>query len=539
MLQLLSRNNKHRILLLITGLFVSLLGMATIMVPPGLDPDPSWGFLVMHCMEQGMPFNMLVSPSPHNIAANQAEFLAWWSPGQYLMPYVFKSLFHINTGRAVALTIAICNLVGIAGLYQLFKQLGFSKWIAAISTAFIATQLFYIASFSYYPGGEVLMFAFMPWFLYGCLGFKRINWQLLVFLFIGGLIGFFSKSSVLWMYAASLACVWINVSWIENQEGAIFNLSGNAVLKKSISKWLRNGIMLAVPFICAIAVIYLFYLCKGPNPTSDHGPLLVRPETFTFPLASPMVSGFSIDDLVDGLIYQPDGPKISYHAALAFLFVFSFCCLAYLFSIGKLSPGKKYAVVFATFYIVGILFFSYMYLRQATISFEGRHFRIIGLLFVPGVVYLLFKTRITKAAFLLIWLYFLYIGYRSFRDDYKGNMHAAKGNTGLSQLVYSKQTIKELVKIDSLHQHNATIVVTAPDLGMEVKNNRVLIIDDETPDAEFARLRYAGKAGTLYILVPQKYIGNGRLANMVKAFVDYHNFHYKKIGTDYFVAFAE
>src|SRR6202012_41135 len=108
------------------------LGVLILAVPPGAFPDPSWGFQVMRGMEQGYHFNLLVSPDPDNIAKNQSDFLSWWSPGQYLLPYFFKSVFKINTGHAVALTISLCSALGLAGFYQLFKRLGFSKWIAAI-----------------------------------------------------------------------------------------------------------------------------------------------------------------------------------------------------------------------------------------------------------------------------------------------------------------------------------------------------------------------------------------------------------------------
>ncbi len=215
---LLQKDKPHRILLAITCLCVVLLGVMAFAVPPGADPDPCWGFLVMHNMEQGNLFNLLLIPNPENIAKSHTEFLSWWSPGQYLFPYLFKSLLKVDTGHAISLTVAICNLLGLAGFYKLFKQLGFTQWIATISIAFIASQLFFIMPFVYYLGGEVLLFAFMGWFLYGCFSFKKITWQLLVFVFLGLLLGFLSKSSVLWMYAAGITCLWINSS-VEETNG--------------------------------------------------------------------------------------------------------------------------------------------------------------------------------------------------------------------------------------------------------------------------------------------------------------------------------
>ena len=115
MLQLLKKGQAHRILLLFVGLFVVVLGILIFAVPPGTDPDPCWGFMIMNSMEHGGPFNLSVSPSALDIAKNHYEFLAWWSPGQYMVPYFFKLLFKVTTGQGVSLTITVCSILGLTG----------------------------------------------------------------------------------------------------------------------------------------------------------------------------------------------------------------------------------------------------------------------------------------------------------------------------------------------------------------------------------------------------------------------------------------
>jgi len=524
----------HRFLVLLTCLLVTLFGVLAYFAPPGIDPDPCYGFLVMHCMELGGPFNIGITPDPLNLAKNHAEFLAWWSPGQYLLPYFFKSIFSTNTGQAVALTTLVCELLGIVGYYQLFKKLGFSKWIAAISIAFIISQLYFLALFTYYTGGEILIFGFMGWFLYGCFSIKKITWPVLLFVFAGGLVGFFCKSSVLWMYAASVACIWINVSMDETFSApATFNLLQIIHDKKIFTRWLLNGILLAIPFVCALVFIYVFYLSKGANPTSDQGAILVKPETFLYPLGAPMVSGFSVDDLFDGLLYQPDGAHIAYHSVVMLLSVFSICCVAFMLFISKHAPDKKYARAMIAFYVLSCLFFGYMYLKQANISYEGRHFRIIGVLFTPGLVYVLFKTKITRVVFFMAWAAFVYWGYNTYRNNYAGLKHAPRGTSGLCQGVYDQKTVDEIVKLDAQHHNDAIFVVTASDIAMEVTHNRVFVIDNDTPDSEIATMRNAGKGGTLYIITPNRYAASGRRENINKTFVDYHHFEFTKLSNDY------
>jgi hypothetical protein len=60
--------------------------------PMAIFPDPSWGFQVMRSMQHGGGFNMLIVPDQLDISKNYGEFLSWWSPGQYLVPYFFISV---------------------------------------------------------------------------------------------------------------------------------------------------------------------------------------------------------------------------------------------------------------------------------------------------------------------------------------------------------------------------------------------------------------------------------------------------------------
>jgi len=534
-----TKQKSYRLLVVFTCLLVVLLGLLAFAAPPGIDPDPCYGFLVMHCMELGGHFNIGITPDPLNIAKDHAEFLAWWSPGQYLLPYFFKHLFSTNTGQAVALTTLVCELLGIIGYYKLFKKLGFTKWVAAISIAFIVSQLYFLALFTYYTGGEILIFGFMGWFLYGCFSVKKITWQVLLFVFAGGLVGFFCKSSVLWMYAASIACIWINVSMDETfKQPGTFNLFQILRDKKIFVGWLLNGILLAIPFVFALVCIYVFYLSKGANPTSDQGATLIKPETFLYPLGSPIVSGFSVDDLFDGLLYQPDGAKIAYHSVVIMLSVFAVCCLGFMLFIGKYAD-KKYARAMIIFYTLACLFFGYMYLKQANISYEGRHFRIIGVLFTPGLIYALFRTKLTQALFFMAWAIFVYWGYQTYHNNLAGLKHTPRGTSGLSQGIYDQATIDEVVKLDSEHLNDAVFVVTASDLAMEVTHNRVLVIDNDTPDSEIATMRNAGKGGTLFIITPNRYAQTGRRENINKTFVDYHHFEFKNLSKDYGLTVAK
>lgn len=342
----------------------------------------------------------------------------------------------------------------------------------------------------------------------------------MAFLFFAGIVGFICKSSVLWMYAAGVACVWISLS--ANQS--------------KIVAWLYNGILLAVPVIAAVGIIYVFYLSKGENPSSASAGWKVLPETFSFPLASPLLAGFSLDELFKGLIYHPDGPMFSYGITILILVLLALASLAFIITILKKMPHKKYGLVLVVFYVLGNIFFTYLYLKQAAISYEGRHFRIIGLLAIPGIIWLLSKTKTARVVLVVIWAGFICWEVMYFVVGYKANQEAAHGGSGLSQGQYDKATVNELLRLDNLHHNNAIFVLTSPDIAAEINNNRVLTLDIESMDKEdFAALKYAGYGGTIYMLMPQAYVKNGVAAGISKSFTGYHQFTIKQLSTEYYL----
>ncbi len=271
----------------------------------------------------------------------------------------------------------------------------------------------------------------------------------------------------------------------------------------------------------------------------EGGQLLIRPETFSFPLASPILSGFSVDELFDGLIYQPDGPVISYHLAVFILVILAFCSIAAVIFIVRFSPGKKYTLAIFVFYVFGTIFFSYMYLKQTAISYEARHFRIIGILFIPGFIYLLFKTKITKVLFFIMWIIFIHAGFNFFINEFEANKQASRGNSGISQQLYDEATLNEIVKIDRDHHNNAIFVVMSSDIAAEISNNRVITITTEDMTSQdLSKLKYEGKAGSIYILIPNEFVANGKGLAIIKSFTGYNQFAFKQLSPDYRLYFA-
>ena len=94
------------------------------------------------------------------------------------------------------------------------------------------------------------------------------------------------------------------------------------------------------------------------------------------------------------------------------------------------------------------------------------------------------------------------------------------------------------MKLDRDHHNEAIFVVMGSDIAAEIYNNRIITLEDDMPDDYFADLKYAGKAGPIYILMPANYLKNGREANIIKAFVNYHSFASRQLSPNYYLYYA-
>ncbi|MBB6128030.1 hypothetical protein [Mucilaginibacter lappiensis] len=513
------KSHIHQIILAALGILVLILGTMIYLYPTSIFPDSCWGFQVLRAMQMGGGFNMAIKPDPADVAKNSAEFLTWWSPGQYLVPYVFKLILGINTGKAAAVTVTLFTLSGLGGFYLLFKKVGFTPLVAAVSVLVIACQQAFIVPYIFYNGGEVLLFGFAGWFLYGCAAIDKPGWKIVVFLLLSGWMGFCCKSSFLWIYGAGCIYLWITLS------------SGQT----TIWGWIKKGFWIGTPAILSLAVIYKFYLSRGATPASGAGSIKLAWETFSFPMAAPILAGFSVDDIMNGLIYHDDTPILNHFWSVLIVVLLAILSILLVSRIVRKAPGKKYALLLIVFYSVAILFFGYNFLKQAYISYEARHLRLIGLLIIPGVVYLVSQSGIFyKAAFGFICMVIAFFSFRYFVPGYLQNKTVnARGTSGLAQMFIDQPSLNYIMDLDKKN-NNAIFVFTSPDLGLEINHNRFITLEAIDSDIKIDYDSYAhyGHAGPIFILLPASYMGPK--SNIIrKCFPGYTGFKMDMLSNDY------
>jgi len=498
----------YKVILNILIIILLILGVTLYFIPPGVFPDPSNGFQVLNCMRLGGGFNNFVAPDQSDISQTYSDYLTWWSPGQYLVPYFFQLIGNFNVGHASAITTIICQFLGLAGFYSFFKKMEFGKFVSAISLVFIVCQQAFVVPYVFYNGGELLIFAFEGWFLYGCASLTKPGIKLLLFVLLSGWIGFFLKSSFLWMYAAGLCCLWIRLS-----------------SKQPVIEWVKKAFWIGVPAIISLVVIYISFLSKGTSPASTSKGLGLGVEIFGFPLASPILSGFSIDDLLHGMFFHVGKPVLNYPVSIVLLLLLAIASVWLIIIIVKKVPYANYRLFIAVFYITAVIFFTTVFIRHLNISFEARHFRLLGLLIVPGMIYLIGKLKPAyQWTFVLI---VALIGFTSFFYVVKGfvsNKMSARGGSGLTQTSIDQPSLNAIMKLDQQNK-NATFVFVSYDTGLEIIHNRSIILPPIADDLKINTedYTYEGFAGPLYIVLPESY--NGPKEKMImKSFPGYTGF---------------
>jgi hypothetical protein len=514
----------YKTILAIAGITVLVMGIVVFIIPPALFTDPSQGFQVLQSMQAGHGFNNLFSPDQGDISQNYTQFLTWWSPGQYLVPYFFKLITGLNIGQGIAITVVVAQFCGLGGLYFFFKKIGFTPMIASISLVFIICQKAFMVPDVYYNGGEILLFAFEGWFLFGCIALKKTGMQLVLFVFLSGLLGFFLKSSFLWIYCAGICCLWIR-------------LSAN---KPGIAAWIKNALWTGIPAIIGFVLIYIFYIAKGESPMTTSTGIKLTADTFSYPVASPILSGFSVDDLFNGLVEHFGKPLFSPQLNIIILILTAILSVTLILAIIRYVPDNNYRLFVVVFYGVAVLFFGLSYLRQLNISMESRHFRIIGLLITPGIIYLAagFKP-VYKFLSVIVFIALAFNSFSYLIHGYKANSTYAKGITGIPQPNIDQASLNQVMKLDK-ENRNATFVFIGDDIGLELQHNRYIALQPINDDLKINTddYTYEGFAGPLYIVLPESY--NGPKEKMVmKSFPNYAGWNISMLSNDYVLYVAK
>ncbi|MBS1527138.1 MAG: hypothetical protein JST19_15910, partial [Bacteroidetes bacterium] len=234
-------------------------------------------------------------------------------------------------------------------------------------------------------------------------------------------------------------------------------------------------------------------------------------------------------------IYHTGEPLLSNTWSILLLVLLAMLSVWLVCVVLKRTSDPNYRLLVKVFYIVSVLFFGYVYLRKMPISYEARHFRIIGLIVIPGTIYWIGQLKLTgRALFTLAWtgIAVSSIIYATKGFIYNKNK-SAHGTTGIAQKAIDQRSLDQILALDKKNT-NAIFVFVNESLGLEIKHNRVITLEPigDNLTINLDDYEYDGHAGPLYIILPENY--NGPKEKMIlKAFPDYKGWYGSMLSDNY------
>lgn len=478
-------------------------------VGPSMYSDQGTGFLVLEAMKRGGPFNSMPIPDPADISRDLDFFVAWWSPGQYLVPGLFKAL-GFDLGQAIVITVALCSALGLVGLHFLYRSWGFPPLSIAITLLVLAGSRLFSHQFAYYGGGEIVLFALTPWFLLLLFRMREFSPGEALCIFAAIAVLTVAKLSGLVLAVASIAALQI-VDLGSDRPGKLRRL-------------VTAGVMLAVFGIA----FKLLWLSRGETPTT-HSLAVFSPErllTHAIPsFVAPFTSILSIGDFATATLMHPKYGVLE--TTSPFYLVLAIPVAFVVFFAGRRISRShpEYFRFAAVLTVVFSLIMTAVFLRGGEVSMEDRHFRQIGVVLAIGVVHAVLGWRPPfKLAAGGLALVLLGYGTTTFVVKLQRHIASGKSSQGFRHMVVSQQAMDFIQKNLTVPPNGTSLlVVPSAEVGLEFPGRRILEIPASfrSPDELRTRYSFRGRVDSLGVLIQTEDVDNGKAALVLAAFKDY------------------
>lgn len=233
---------------------------------------------------------------------------------------------------------------------------------------------------------------------------------------------------------------------------------------------------------------------------------------------------------------MPTGYKllISFYLARLILFFCALGSIALIYFILRFVTIRNYRLMVLSIFLSALAFFVYAYLRQYEISMESRHFRIVGILITPGVIFLTtrIKPKFRATVFILLTCVACYSFFYVI-NGYKTNQYLSKGPLGIGQPNIDQISLNQIISFDNVHR-NIIFVFIGNDIGLEIQHNRIITLPPIAEDLKIDtdQYKYCGHGGALYIVLPRFYAGK-REEFILNAYPAYKRFKHSNLSNYY------
>jgi len=506
----------------------------SLFIRPVMSFDTAAGFLVFRSMLQGGPFNYVIAPDPQNIAHDVGTFLSWWSPGQYLVPGAFVWL-GTDYGVAMSLTALIATIVGVLGWVHVARRFDVSCFVLFLFVLGLVTFR-YTLPFTFFIGGEVVLFAVSPWVL------SALQWAIqkppavsFAISVLSFALCFFAKLSGLFVFAATVA----GISFVDA-------VQRRRLTSSALAMWAG----------CAAAALcfFMFWLVRGLTPASAIKDAFKWSDVW-FPVAAAAFSGFSAMNFLQDLhilawrlIMHSPIPDVSAPTVIGYasyvLGPLGLLLMAWVWL--RLRNTRYRPVATRLFPIIGLYIAAYiaMYVHANTISFEERYFYYAGILFFLMLLVAMDQRRgfVARAIPILIVGAFAAYGLTAYAHEAMRSRHYDRAS-GTAMLGVSPVVLEYLRSEMAAHNwQHAIAAIPQPEAANGLPHYRILFsfdFEDYASLAEIARQRWAGRTDKIFIVLDQTMLDDGKAQAVLKDFVDYDLAKWDQVKLDGMVVFSQ
>lgn len=502
-------SNAATVLYVLTGSLVVLYTLCAAIVGPSMYSDQGIGFLALRTMLQGGPFNEIVMPDPADISRNTGFFVAWWSPGQYMVPGLFR-LLGFDIGQSITIVLFLSAAVGLYGLHLLYRRWGFPPLSSALTLFLLAGSRLFSHQFDIYGGGEVLLTAATPWFvlLLYRLGDMTPARAVVLFLAIAGMT--FLKLSGLVFAVASVGS-FVLIDLLSRRPGT-----------------LRRLVLTGLPFVAFAVLFQVFWLSRGETPTTVAANVFSPERLLTHAIPAVVAcftSILSAGDFAAALLKRPGYEILETLTPFYLAAAIPVAVVAWLAGRRLMLSHPDYARFAAILTAIFFLIMTAVHVRGGEVSVEDRHSRQIGLVLAIGVVHVVMQwprpLRFAAAGLALVLMVY---GGLSFVDKLRRNMASAKSDLGFRHMVLSQQALDFIrAELDTPVKGSALVVIPSAEVALEFKNRRTLEIPANFLPPEWIPRRFVlrGHVDHLGVLIQTKLVESGTAAQVLAAFRDY------------------
>jgi hypothetical protein len=505
----------------------------SLFIRPQMTFDSTYGFLALRSMLDGGSFNYVTSPDPGNIANNIETFLTWWSPGQYLVPGAFIWL-GASYGLAISLTTLIATVIGVLGWAQIARSFDASCFVLFLFLLGLVTFTYTTVHFSIFNGGDVVLFAVMPWSLFALqLAAQKPPAISIAISVLSAALLFIAKLSGIIVFAATVAGISFVDVWKQRR-----------LTSPLLAMWAGSAV--------AALLFLAFWVTRGATPAGATSYTFTWPAVF-FPVAAAAFSGLSAIDFSDDLYHltwlHTSAPILSdtivNKYASYVLGPLGLLLMGWIWF--RLRDTRYRSITIRLFSITAFYIAAYVaiYVRNGTIvSFEERYFYYAGIPFFLLLLVALDQRRgaLARAIPILIVGVFAVYGVTSYAHEAMRSRHNDRAS-GTAMLVVPPGVLEYLRSEMAVHNWaNAIAVVPSPEAAVSLPHFRILFsweLLDSTPLADIARQRWSGRTDKIFVILNENALRDGKAEAVLRAFVDYDVAKWNQITMDGAVVYTQ